>query len=63
MLQAIKREIFPMLMKDEVEEREIGNNYRQERRWDTQYNTMQTHIYTICNEMGNNYRQERRWDT
>ena len=42
LLQAIKREIFPMLMKDEVEEREMGNNYRQERRWDTQQ-TKKTH--------------------
>ena len=42
MFQAIKREIFPMLMKDEVEEREMGNNYRQERRWDT-LNTKKTH--------------------
>ena len=31
-----------MLMKDEVEEREMGNNYRQERRWDT-LNTKKTH--------------------
>ena len=31
-----------MLMKDELEEREMGNNYRQERRWDT-LNTKKTH--------------------
>ena len=31
-LQAIKREIFPMLLKEEGEEREMGVKYREERR-------------------------------
>ena len=30
--QAIKREIFPMLLKEEAEEREMGVKYREERR-------------------------------